>query len=60
MSAACCSICADRGYSLTLQPAVHNLKFGGKPHMIWQRIEPPSHRYGVPRDNAFAVPVTCL
>src|ERR1043166_3676452 len=28
-------------------------KLGGKAALIRQRVEPPSHRYGVPRDNAF-------
>jgi hypothetical protein len=29
--------------------AVHNLR------LIWQRVEPPSHRYGGPRDNHLGV-----
>ena len=40
--------------------ALYNLKFGGKPVLIWPCIEPPPHRYGVPGDDAFAVPVTFL
>ncbi len=34
--------------------AVHNLR------LIWQRVEPPSHRYGGPRDNHLGVRIVAI